>query len=257
MMSSESRLSISHARAGARRVLVVEGTIDLDGAPRLAQVLDRAGRCPEPVAIDLCDAEAEDAAGAALLVNCVRRLHRRRADVAIVCPPGRIRAALERTGLGRRVEIIDDRDGLAAPPPVPVPGAHAAARPARAARPRAGLPRAQRAATPERRGALLAEATLAIEARYGEPDLALGDVARQIATSERQLQRVFAELAGSSFRDELAAVRMQHAARMLQGTVLAVGDIGRLVGYRQPAQFAKAFRRHHGVSPSAFRRAPG
>jgi AraC family transcriptional regulator, regulatory protein of adaptative response / methylphosphotriester-DNA alkyltransferase methyltransferase len=25
------------------------------------------------------------------------------------------------------------------------------------------------------------------------------------------------------------------------------------VGYRQPAQFAKAFRRHHGQAPSAFR----
>jgi AraC family transcriptional regulator, regulatory protein of adaptative response / methylphosphotriester-DNA alkyltransferase methyltransferase len=25
------------------------------------------------------------------------------------------------------------------------------------------------------------------------------------------------------------------------------------VGYRQPAQFAKAFRRHHGRAPSAFR----
>ena len=25
------------------------------------------------------------------------------------------------------------------------------------------------------------------------------------------------------------------------------------VGYRQPAQFAKAFRRHHGAAPSALR----
>jgi two-component system response regulator YesN len=27
------------------------------------------------------------------------------------------------------------------------------------------------------------------------------------------------------------------------------------VGYRQPAQFAKAFRRHHGAAPSGFRAA--
>jgi AraC family transcriptional regulator of adaptative response / methylphosphotriester-DNA alkyltransferase methyltransferase len=52
-------------------------------------------------------------------------------------------------------------------------------------------------------------------------------------------------------------VRMQHAAGLLQATMLPVGEIARLVGYRQAAQFAKAFRRHHGVSPSAFRRAPG
>jgi AraC family transcriptional regulator of adaptative response / methylphosphotriester-DNA alkyltransferase methyltransferase len=255
IVSSDGRLSISHARAGGRRVLVIEGTIDLDGAPRLAQILDRARGAREPVAIDLCDAHVEDVAGAALLVNAVRRLHRRRADVAIVCPSGRIRTALERSGLARRVEILDDRDALIAEPPPPPRGRPAGAG-HRAGRP-GGLPRAQRAATPERRGALLGEATLAIEARYAEPDLSLGDVARQIATSDRQLQRVFAELAGSAFRDELAAVRMQHAARLLQGSVLPIGEIARLVGYRQAAQFAKAFRRHHGVSPSVFRRASG
>ena len=54
--------------------------------------------------------------------------------------------------------------------------------------------RPQRAATLRRGGALLAEATQAIEARFAEPDLAIGDVAREIATSGRPLQRVFAEL---------------------------------------------------------------
>jgi AraC-like DNA-binding protein/ABC-type transporter Mla MlaB component len=249
MIGSDPRLSITHARAGTRRALVFEGTIDVDGAPRFGRVLDQAGRSREPVAIDLCDARVDDAAGAALVVNGIRRLHRRRADVAIVCPPGPIRIAFERAGLDRRLALLADRDDLAAARPSPGGAADAG----RAA----GLPRAQRATTPERRGVLLAEATLVIEARYAEPDLSLGDVAHQIATSERQLQRVFAELAGSAFRDELAAVRMQHAARLLQATVLPVGEIARVVGYRQAAQFAKAFRRHHGMSPSAFRRAPG
>jgi transcriptional regulator GlxA family with amidase domain len=135
--------------------------------------------------------------------------------------------------------------------------------PARAAGSRSGsgrgaVPgRVQRPATPGRRGALLAEATLAIEERFADPDLALGEVARQIATSERQLQRVFAELAGTAFRDEVAAVRMQHAASLLQETDLPVAEIARRVGYRQAAQFAKAFRRHHGMAPSRFRRARG
>jgi AraC family transcriptional regulator of adaptative response / methylphosphotriester-DNA alkyltransferase methyltransferase len=250
----EERLSIAHARAGSRRVVIVEGPIDLEAAPRLVHVLLRAGACLDPVAIDLCDARAEDAEGVALIVNAVRRLHRMHTDVMIVCAPGRIRAALELAGLARRVAIVDDREALAA---APVPRAHApvAARPANGCG--AAPSRVQRPATPGRRGALLAEATLAIEARFAEPDLSLGDVARQIATSERQLQRVFAELARSAFRDEVAAVRMQHAASLLQETDLPVADVARRVGYRQAAQFAKAFRRHHGVAPSRFRRAPG
>jgi AraC family transcriptional regulator, regulatory protein of adaptative response / methylphosphotriester-DNA alkyltransferase methyltransferase len=253
MIGTEAQLSVAHARAGMRRVVVVDGPIDLEGVPRLAHALQRAARCADPLAIDLCDAHAEDGEAVALLVNAVRRLHRIRADVTIVCAPGAIRAALERAGLSRRVTLVADREELAATPPPRSPAAGT-----RTGRARGTAPgRTQRPATPTRRGALLAEATLAIEARHADPDLALGDVARQIATSERQLQRVFAELAGSAFRDEVAAVRMQHAASLLQETDLPVAEIARRVGYRQAAQFAKAFRRHHGVAPSRFRRVPG
>jgi AraC family transcriptional regulator of adaptative response / methylphosphotriester-DNA alkyltransferase methyltransferase len=34
---------------------------------------------------------------------------------------------------------------------------------------------------------------------------------------------------------------------------LPVRDVANSVGYRQPAQFAKTFRRHHGAPPSSFR----
>jgi AraC-like DNA-binding protein len=46
---------------------------------------------------------------------------------------------------------------------------------------------------------------------------------------------------------------MQRAAEMLVGRGLTVREVAFRVGYRQPAQFAKAFRRHHGASPSDFR----
>ena len=46
---------------------------------------------------------------------------------------------------------------------------------------------------------------------------------------------------------------MQHGAALLQTTDLTVVEISRRVGYRQPAQFAKAFRRHHGAPPTGFR----
>jgi two-component system response regulator YesN len=32
-----------------------------------------------------------------------------------------------------------------------------------------------------------------------------------------------------------------------------VREVAQSVGYRQPAQFAKAFRRHHGTSPSSIK----
>jgi AraC family transcriptional regulator, regulatory protein of adaptative response / methylphosphotriester-DNA alkyltransferase methyltransferase len=46
---------------------------------------------------------------------------------------------------------------------------------------------------------------------------------------------------------------MAHAARLLRQERLPVATVARAVGYRQAAQFSKAFRRHHGHPPSAAR----
>jgi AraC family transcriptional regulator of adaptative response / methylphosphotriester-DNA alkyltransferase methyltransferase len=40
---------------------------------------------------------------------------------------------------------------------------------------------------------------------------------------------------------------------MLATRALTVREVAHRVGYRQPAQFAKAFRRYQGVAPSDFR----
>ncbi len=108
-----------------------------------------------------------------------------------------------------------------------------------------------RPATLNLRAELLRDARAIMREEYAD-DLSLDEVATRIATSRRQLQRVFAELAARGFREELAAIRMERAAELLHGP-LPVGDIARRVGYRQSAQFAKAFRAHHGMVPSEYR----
>jgi AraC family transcriptional regulator, regulatory protein of adaptative response / methylphosphotriester-DNA alkyltransferase methyltransferase len=113
-----------------------------------------------------------------------------------------------------------------------------------------------RQSTLQRRRALFDEAVAAIERDYGDPTLSLGAVARSIATSRRQLQRVFGERE-TSFRGELQRVRMTRAAQLLRDSALPVSTVARAVGYRQPAQFSKAFRRHHGYPPSELRGTPG
>jgi AraC family transcriptional regulator, regulatory protein of adaptative response / methylphosphotriester-DNA alkyltransferase methyltransferase len=107
-----------------------------------------------------------------------------------------------------------------------------------------------------RRRALFEEALAAIERHYSDENLSLGAVARSIATSRRQLQRVFAERQ-TSFRSELQRVRMTRAAELLRDGALPVATVARAVGYRQPAQFSKAFRRHHGHPPSERRGTAG
>jgi AraC family transcriptional regulator of adaptative response / methylphosphotriester-DNA alkyltransferase methyltransferase len=46
---------------------------------------------------------------------------------------------------------------------------------------------------------------------------------------------------------------MRKALELLRRGEMPVREVANAVGYRQPAQFAKTFRRHHGAPPSSFR----
>ena len=110
----------------------------------------------------------------------------------------------------------------------------------------------QRPATVQLRTSLFDDAVEIVAREYGA-NLSLDDIARRVASSRRQLQRAYSEIGNTTFREHLTAVRMERAAELLAQRGLTVREVARRVGYRQPAQFAKAFRRHHGITPSRYR----
>ncbi len=112
----------------------------------------------------------------------------------------------------------------------------------------------QRPSTIRYRTRLFEEAAGIVEQEYAS-DLALDDIARRVASSRRQLQRAFTEIGKTTFREHLTRVRMAKAAEMLTTRRMTVREVARRVGYRQPAQFAKAFRRYMGAAPSEYRAA--
>ena len=114
-----------------------------------------------------------------------------------------------------------------------------------------GLPQESRGAV--RRREIFQEAVAAIEESYEHCSLTVAELARNIFTSKRQLQRAFAE-AGTSFQETLHAVRMERAAQLLVESSLPVTAIAPRVGYRQPTQFAKAFKRYYELAPTQLRR---
>jgi AraC family transcriptional regulator of adaptative response / methylphosphotriester-DNA alkyltransferase methyltransferase len=113
----------------------------------------------------------------------------------------------------------------------------------------------QRPTTTRLRRSLFEEAVAIVEQEYAD-DLALDDIARRVATSRRQLQRAYSEIGDTTFREHLTAVRMDRAGELLRHQSLTIREVAHRVGYRQPAQFAKAFRRRHGAAPSGFRAHP-
>jgi AraC family transcriptional regulator of adaptative response / methylphosphotriester-DNA alkyltransferase methyltransferase len=120
---------------------------------------------------------------------------------------------------------------------------------------RGGIEVGLRTETVSRREEIYRDA-LAVIARDYADDLTVDAVAHSIATSRRQLQRVLDECGGLTFRSLLTRVRMREASRLLRETTLPVADVARQVGYRQPAQFAKTFRRLYGQVPSVYRASP-
>ena len=111
---------------------------------------------------------------------------------------------------------------------------------------------ATRPATAARRKELFNEASAIMALEYSDA-LTLEDLARRLATSPRQLQRAFSEAGEPGPRAYLRRVRMTRAAELLENG-WSVREAADLVGYSQPAQFAKAFRREQGRLPAEVRR---
>jgi len=99
---------------------------------------------------------------------------------------------------------------------------------------------------------LYVRAQLIVERGYRQP-LTLPNVARALAVSPRQLERAYDEIGLTTFAAHRRAVRLRNAAELLARQPLTVSEVARLVGYRQPSNFVKAFRRRFGVTPGTFR----
>jgi AraC-like DNA-binding protein len=107
---------------------------------------------------------------------------------------------------------------------------------------------------PARTG-LAMEVQRALASRVAGGDTQIQTIARQLALSERTLQRRLAA-EGVSYQSLLDDARKEAAARYLTGSTLAICEVAYLVGYSEPAPFHRAFKRWYGMTPEAFRQSP-
>ena len=84
--------------------------------------------------------------------------------------------------------------------------------------------------------------------------LELDDVAHEIAASRRSLQRAFTNQ-GITFRQAVSVARVHRAKVLFAESNAPVYAVAKQVGYQSKAEFTKAFKRHTGELPSAYRRA--
>lgn len=84
----------------------------------------------------------------------------------------------------------------------------------------------------------------------------LDAVASRVGLSPRTLRRKL-HGEGTSFRELVDEVRFELARRYLDTGQIPVGEVAALLGYEDPANFRRAFRRWSGMSPAAYTAARG
>ncbi len=92
----------------------------------------------------------------------------------------------------------------------------------------------------------------AVESALVHPDLCLPDMAAIVGIPSRTLQRHLAQRF-TSFSRIVQSVRFRTANRLLKDSELPVSEIASKLGYSNPENFTRAFRRWTGFSASDFR----
>lgn len=93
-------------------------------------------------------------------------------------------------------------------------------------------------------------ALIELELLGGRPSLEA--IVRRAGLSRRTLQRRLAEL-GLSYADLLRDTLQRRATRLLRQKERSVADVAAMLGYSDPAHFARAFEKWSGVAPSRWR----
>jgi AraC-like DNA-binding protein len=89
--------------------------------------------------------------------------------------------------------------------------------------------------------------------RLGEP-LAVAGLARHFGVNRSTLFRAFRVAFGMSLATYQQRLRLDHACALLRRTDQSVLAVSRQCGFSDPSYFARAFRKHTGETPQAWRR---
>jgi AraC family transcriptional regulator len=82
----------------------------------------------------------------------------------------------------------------------------------------------------------------------------IGELADQIQFSPWYFSKVFRRVYGYTPQKAASRIRLEHAASLLAGTSIAVGDVGASCGFDNNCSFARSFRARYGMTASAYRK---
>jgi AraC-like DNA-binding protein len=93
-----------------------------------------------------------------------------------------------------------------------------------------------------------------LERHHHEPGLSLQAVAAFVGCNGRYLTHLFTQAVGQRMRGYLVGLRVERVCRELLRADRPIKKIALDAGFRDAGQLARAFHRHVGVTPGAYRR---
>lgn len=87
-----------------------------------------------------------------------------------------------------------------------------------------------------------------------QKDLSLQDVADALGISPQYLSKLFKEEKGQSFKEYLTSLKMQKARELIESTEFSLQEIAAYVGYNDYKHFSVIFKKHFGMTASAYRK---
>lgn len=91
-----------------------------------------------------------------------------------------------------------------------------------------------------------------MELNYGK-NITVGDISKYLGISSKYFWRIFSQSTGLPPLKYLINIRIEKASTLLAYTTLKISDISRSVGYDDPLQFSKLFKKVKGISPRKYR----
>ena len=92
-----------------------------------------------------------------------------------------------------------------------------------------------------------------IDEEYGNNAISLEYVAGRVGRNPVYISKVFKHELGCNFSEYLVKTRIRKAEELLKNPMLRIYEIAQMVGYVNPSNFIKVFRKYKGLSPNEFR----
>ena len=88
---------------------------------------------------------------------------------------------------------------------------------------------------------------------YNYATITVTDIVEYIGFSRSYFSTLFRRHMGVSPQQYLMNYRLEQSCRLLRTTGLSVQDIAQRVGYEEPLNYSRAFKRAKGISPTEYR----